>query len=242
MMTEQQQNSSKSLISWGLLIIVLVFAGMTVGELINVLSGGNKGSGISADTLGQIRPDKQTTQQYLGEYQKTADQLAQRNSFVPPVPSDPPGDCSVILGDEALFGNQWVKAGDMLGGSDVLEVGISEVTLLWEGKIITRSPVYISSDSKKSSGKKSSEYDAKLIEKKMKAAGAKVEGGKSEYWVTDTVYNPSGKLTEQVYNDGTRVLYDAEGKVTEKISTDGTVYNILEKTTNTQGATGGRIR
>jgi len=148
-MTEQQKNSSKSLISLVLLILVFVLAGWTAGELISALSGVNKGSGVSAETMEQIRPDKKTTQQYLGEYQKTADQLARRNSFVPPVISEPPGDCSVILGDEALFGNQWVKAGDKLGDSDVLEVGISTVTLLWEGKIITRSVVMAPTDPKK---------------------------------------------------------------------------------------------
>ena len=240
-MTEQQKNSSKSLVSWGLLIIVVVLAGMTAAELISALGGANKGLGITAETMDQMRPDKETTQQYLGEYQKAADQLAQRNSFMPPIPSDPPGDCSVILGDEALFGNQWVKAGDMLGGSDVLEVGISEVTLLWEGNIITRSPVYVSSNSKKSTDKKLSDYDKQSIEK-MKAEWAKGGAGKAEFWVSDTVYNSKGTLTEEVYNDGTRVLYNADGKMTEKITTDGTIYNILEKTTTTQGATSGRIK
>jgi len=239
-MTEQQKNSGKSLFSWGLLIIVLVFAGMTVGEFINALRGGSTDSGISAETIEKMRPDKEATRQSLGEYQKTADQLAQRNSFVPPVPSDPPGDCSVILGDEALFGNQWVKAGDFLGGSEVLEVGISEVTLLWEEKIITRAPVYVSSNSKKNTDKKWSDYDKQSIEK-MKAEWAKGGAEKVEYWVADTVYS-GGKLTEEVYNDGTRVLYGADGKMAEKITPDGTVYNILEKTTTTQGATSGRIK
>ena len=242
MMTEQQKNSGKSLVSWVLLTIVLVLAGWTVAELISVIGGGNKDMGISAETMNQLRPDKQTTDSYLDQYQKAADQLAQRNSFVPPVPSDPPGDCSVILGDEALFGNQWVKAGDMLGGSDVLEVGISEVTLLWEGQIITRSPVYVSSNPKKSTDKKLSDYNKQVLEKKMKAEWGKSGAEKVEFWVSDTVYNSKGTLTEEVYNDGTRVLYDASGKMTEKISTDGTVYNILEKTTTTQGATGGRIK
>ena len=54
------------------------------------------------------------------------------------VQSQPPGECLAIMGDEALFGDTWVKTGDMLGDAEVLEVGVAEVTFEWQGKTIIR--------------------------------------------------------------------------------------------------------
>jgi len=257
-MNGQYKFSSKSLFSLVLLLLAMVLAGMTTAELLQIAGGNDQDSLISAEALDQLRTDTKTTQQYLGQYQKAADQLARNNSFVPLAQAEPPGDCTAILGDEACFGDRWVRAGDTLGAAKVLEIGPTVVTLQWEGRRITRSPVLVADNSRESSSRNRStdrrennlvdEAKIRAAEAQIKAAVAagklsrqdaarKIEAintatgdsAKPEYSVITSVYDARGNLSEEVYNEGTRVLYDAAGNVTEKISADGTVYRVRDR-------------
>ena len=163
-MDGQLKNRSK-FFSLALLILALVFTGLTAAELMQITGGNNQDSPITAEILDQIRPDKQTVQQYLAQYQQAADQLARNNSFVLPVRAEPPGDCTAIFGDEACFGGRWIRAGDTLGDAKVLDVGPTAVTLQWQGQRMTRSPGMVAADTRKSSsGNQSTKKQQNLSE------------------------------------------------------------------------------
>jgi len=252
MMTNQSQNSSK-FFSLVLLILAVVFTGLTTAELMQISRTNDQASAITDGLLDQIKPDKKTAQRSLDQYQKAAEQLARNNSFILPVASEPPSDCTAIFGDEARFGNRLVKTGDTLGDAKVLDVGAVVVTLEWEGKILKRSPVLVADNSKnsssrnRSSNKQQNSRGDKLrdVEAQIKAA---VNAGelsrrdaelKLEYFnnsekaggyeAIESRYDGRGNLTEQTYNDGTRVLYNTAGNVTEKIGPGGEVWRARDR-------------
>ena len=123
----------------------------------------------------------------------------------------------------------------------------------WDGKRITRSPVLVAANTKESSSRNRStnkrEDDA--IEAKIRDNEAKIRAaveagklsredaalkleavgnsGKQEFSVVTSVFDARGNLSEEVYNEGTRVLYDTAGNVTEKISPDGSVYRVRDR-------------
>jgi len=130
-----------------LLILALLFTGLTAAELMLIAGGNNRNLPITAQMQDQIRNDKQASQRYLEQYQQAAEQLARNNNFILPVQAEPPGDCTAIFGDEAYFGDRWIRAGDILGDAQVLDVGPTAVTLQWQGQRITRSPGVILAES-----------------------------------------------------------------------------------------------
>ena len=248
----------------GLLGLAMLMTGLTAAELIKITHGTDQDALITKEALDQIRSGKGTAQRYLAQYQKAADKLARRNMFVPPPDGfEPPGDCTAIFGDEARIGERWVKAGDTIGNTKVLEVGPTAVTLLWEGKKITRSPILVAADSNGSRSRqgfteatKKEEYNKKgevakaikpdvtwteIVRDGRGLVTQKVVGyGDDNYDVIDFKYDYKGNLNEQIYTDGTRVLFDTAGKMTEKITPDGTVYNLEKMNLNTQGSQGVR--
>jgi len=123
-----------------LLILALLFTGLTAAELMLIAGGNNRNLPITAQMQDQIRNDKQASQRYLEQYQQAAEQLARNNNFILPVQAEPPGDCTAIFGDEAYFGDRWIRVGDTLGDAKVMDVGPTAVTLQWQGQRITRSP------------------------------------------------------------------------------------------------------
>jgi len=142
-MNWHNEKDRKTVFSVGLLGLAVLMLGFTAAEVINIARGAYQSPFLTKEALEQIRPDKERAKQYLDQYQKAAADLTQNNMFVPPPDTSvEPGDCIAILGDEACFGeNRWVRAGDRLGDADVVAVGPVSVTLLWEGRNITRAPV-----------------------------------------------------------------------------------------------------
>ncbi|MCP4711251.1 MAG: hypothetical protein GY869_21740 [Planctomycetes bacterium] len=105
------------------------------------------------------------------------------------VVSEPPGDCLAIMGDEAQFGKTWVKAGDMLGDAQVLEVREAEVAFDWQGETIIRplaEAVVTKSTSKKQAAAK-------------KAAGVTLSTREGYNDVKDQIYLAleAGKLSQE---------------------------------------------
>ncbi|MFC1782849.1 hypothetical protein ACFL02_04595 [Planctomycetota bacterium] len=148
------EDGRRGLFSVGLLGLAMLMMSLTVAELVHVARGADQDSLITKETLDQIRPDKQTAQRYLAQYRQAADKLVRQNKFVPP-PSgpEPPGDCSAIFGDEARFGDRWIKVDDTIGEARVLEIGPTAVTLLFDGKRITRRPSLVADKSDRNSSR-----------------------------------------------------------------------------------------
>ncbi len=253
-MNLQAKNRSK-LFSLVLLLLAGGLTGLTTAELVLITNGSDQDSAITAGTLDHKQSDTKTAQRYLSQYQKAAEQLARNNSFVAPAEKEPPGDCTAIFGDEACFSGRWVKVGDNISDAKVLDIGPTAVTLQWEGKRITRSPVLVAANTSKSSSRNRSinnqqdnraeklrdieaqiqaaveagELSPRNAALKIEAVSEKMSGDQQEFEVVTSVYDARGNLSEEVYNEGTRVLYDAAGNVTEKISSDGTVWRARDR-------------
>ncbi len=154
----QSINGRKDMISAGLLFFAVLMTGLTVATIVQITRadshGIDEGLGITLETLDQIKPDEATAQRYLAKYQQAADKLVQQNKFIPP-PSgpEPPGDCSAIFGDEARFGDRWIKVNDTIGAAKVVEIGPTAVTLLFDGKSITRRPSLVADRSDRNSSR-----------------------------------------------------------------------------------------
>ncbi len=140
-MNWQNEKDQKAIFSLGLLALTVLLIGFTAAQVISMTRGTSQGPLLTRETLDQIT-NGNNSRQYLDAYQTAADKLSRKNMFVPP-PAGPaePGDCTAIFGDEARIGNRWYKAGDKFGDAEVIAVGPTQVTLLFEDQRITRAPV-----------------------------------------------------------------------------------------------------
>ena len=146
------------MISAGLLFFAVIMTGLTVAQVVQITNADNhgvgEGLGKNREILDQLTPDKEPAERSLAQYRQAADKLSRQNKFVPP-PSgpEPPGDCSAIFGDEARFGDRWIKVNDTIGEARVLEIGPTAVTLLFDGKKITRRPSLVAENSDRNSSR-----------------------------------------------------------------------------------------
>ena len=141
-MNWQNEKDRKTLYSLGFLALAVLLTGFTAAEVISIARGTGSAPLLTKDTLEQISPDREKIQQYFDDYKTAARQLTRNNMFVPPPDtSEEPGDCTAIFGNEARIGNRWVKTGDRIGAAEVVAVEPTRITLLFEDRRITRSPV-----------------------------------------------------------------------------------------------------
>ena len=151
-MSLKKEKDQKAIFSLGLLALTVLLIGFTAAQVISMTRGTSQGPLLTRETLDQIT-NGNNSRQYLDAYQTAAEKLSRKNMFVPP-PAGPaePGDCTAIFGDEARIGDRWYKAGDKFGDAEVIAVGPTQVTLLFEDKRIIRTPVLkIEDNSRRSS-------------------------------------------------------------------------------------------
>jgi hypothetical protein len=65
---------------------------------------------------------------------KTAEEMKKKNLFSGSQPTPPMPQCTGILGNYALFGEEWHKTGDMVQDAKIVSVNPTEVKILWQGK------------------------------------------------------------------------------------------------------------
>lgn len=71
----------------------------------------------------------------LAPASSAAQTLKKRNLFVLPAPrQNPVKEVAGILGDEALIGGRWFRAGDRVGDAEVLAVEPTSVRIRWDGR------------------------------------------------------------------------------------------------------------
>jgi hypothetical protein len=73
-----------------------------------------------------------------------AEQLKKHNLFWPPQPPRHPVSSVLgILGDEALIGNRWYKAGDSIADAEIVCVQPTHVRIRWQGRETVLAPIQI---------------------------------------------------------------------------------------------------
>jgi hypothetical protein len=66
--------------------------------------------------------------------------MSKTNPFSGPSPAPSMPQCQGILGQFALFGDQWYKAGDSIGEAKIVSIGTSDLKILWQGQEQTLKP------------------------------------------------------------------------------------------------------
>jgi hypothetical protein len=73
-----------------------------------------------------------------------AEELKKRNLFSPPQPPRHPVNSVLgILGDEALIGDRWYKAGDTIGDAKIVAIEPAQVRIRWQGRETVFAPMEI---------------------------------------------------------------------------------------------------
>ena len=140
-MNLKNEKDRKSFCSVLLLALALVLLGGAAQQLVKLFGADSKDLGLTKKVLAQIKPDAEKTQKYLQDYKKAATELTAQNMFVPPPDvTEPTADCTAIFGDEAFIDNRWVKIGDRVGDAEIVALGPTSVTLLWQNREIMRAP------------------------------------------------------------------------------------------------------
>jgi hypothetical protein len=81
---------------------------------------------------------------------KTAEEMRKKNLFSGSQPTPPMPQCTGILGNYALFGENWYKTGDMVQDAKILSVSPTEVKILWQDKEQILRPFDVEVEYKKS--------------------------------------------------------------------------------------------
>lgn len=81
--------------------------------------------------------------EFQGIFTAAAVKLKKKSIFAPPPPGkvNPVKKVDAIMGDEALINNKWYKAGDSIGEAKLITVESAQVTIEWNGKKKTLSPI-----------------------------------------------------------------------------------------------------
>ena len=120
--------------------------------------------------------DEETVKNLLAKGREVADQLKKKNMFVSPPPKPKPPVCFGIIGSSAIINGKYYKAGDKVGGAEIISVGTKEVVIKWEDKEMKLIPFAVnnvSPPSKKpsSSGKSEKKTESKPSETRVEDTG-----------------------------------------------------------------------
>ncbi len=131
------------------LLGVSVFLGILI--LIKVASffvATARAENIAKEAVSQSKPNAKDTEKYFAAAVAIAGELKKNNLFAPPPPKQHPvKDVFGIMGDEALIGDRWYKAGDRIGDARIVAIGPTQVRIEWEGSEKVFSPISASSSS-----------------------------------------------------------------------------------------------
>jgi len=143
-MNRNHVNSGMWYASRALFVAAAVLVVLTVTKV----SGYMTSSGLVAKTVRQVKArngsDEETVQNLMAKDRRIAEQLKKKNMFAPPPPSPKPPVCLGIIGDRAIINGKQYKAGDNVGGAEIISVGARDVVIKWEGKEITLVPFAVS--------------------------------------------------------------------------------------------------
>ena len=79
-----------------------------------------------------------------GASEVIAEELKKRNLFSPPQPPRHPVTSVLgILGDEALIGDRWYKAGDTIGDAKIVAIEPVQVRIRWQGRETVFTPMEV---------------------------------------------------------------------------------------------------
>jgi hypothetical protein len=138
----------KELVSVFLLCISAVFAVSILVKITGFFSASAKAESIVKTAVAQNTEDASDIDKYFTKYKLLADALKKNNLFAPPVAKQHPvQEISGIFGDEVIIRDKLYKVGAKVGDATIVSIESTQVTIEWDGKKKTFSPMDAKSSS-----------------------------------------------------------------------------------------------
>jgi Na+-transporting methylmalonyl-CoA/oxaloacetate decarboxylase gamma subunit len=124
----------KESIPVALLGAAVVFVVLILIQVTSFLEASARVQNTIKKAVAQDKPNPEATRESTAASQTVAQELKKHNLFSPlQPPRHPVTSVLGILGGEALIGNKWYKAGDMIGDAKIISVEPTRVRVLWRG-------------------------------------------------------------------------------------------------------------
>lgn len=132
----------KELISVVLLGVSVVLAVSIIIKVTGFFTASAKAENIVKTAIAQNAEDANDVDKYFTKYKTLADALKKNNLFAPPPPKQHPvSEVLGIFGDEVIIRDKLYKVGDKVGDAKIVAIEATQVTIEWDGKTKTFSPM-----------------------------------------------------------------------------------------------------
>jgi len=132
----------KELVSVVLLGVSVVMAVSILLKVTGFFTASAKAENIVKTAIALNTEGAHDIDKYFAKYKKLADALKKNNLFAPPPPKQHPvSEITGILGNEVIISDKLYKVGDKVGDAKIVAIEATQVTIEWEGKTKTFSPM-----------------------------------------------------------------------------------------------------
>jgi len=133
----------KELVSIVLLGVSAFLAVLILVKVTGFFTAPAKAELLVKKAVAQNNTDANDMDKYFAKYKALANELKKNNLFAPPPPKQHPiKEVWGILGDVVLIGkDKWYKVGDKVGDAKIVAIEATQVTIEWDGKEKTFSPI-----------------------------------------------------------------------------------------------------
>ncbi len=132
----------KELVSIILLSVSGVLAVSILVKVTGFFTASARAEKIVKTAISQNTEDANDIDKYFAKYKVLADALKKNNLFAPPPPKQHPvSEVLGIFGDEVIIRERLYKVGDKIGDAKIISIEPTQVTIEWDGKTKTFSPI-----------------------------------------------------------------------------------------------------
>ena len=133
----------KEFVSVVLLVVSAFLAVLILVKVTGFFTAPAKAELLVKKAVAQNNTDVNDMDKYFAKYKALANELKKNNLFAPPPPKQHPvKEVWGIFGNEVLIGkDKWYKVGDKVGDAKIVAIGPTKVTIEWDGKEKTFSPI-----------------------------------------------------------------------------------------------------
>jgi len=146
----------KELVSVVLLCVSAVMAVSILVKVTGFFTASARAERIVTDAVAQNTEEANDIDKYFTKYKMLADALKKNNLFSPPVAKQHPvQEVTGIFGDEVIIRDKLYKVGAKVGDATIVSIESTQVTIEWDGKKKTFSPMDAKSSSQQGSSRAS---------------------------------------------------------------------------------------
>jgi hypothetical protein len=141
-MTIDYLKEKKELVSVVLLCVSAVLAVSILVKVTGFFTASARAEKIVKTAITQNTEDANDIDKYFTKYKVLADALKKNNLFAPPVAKQHPvKEVTGIFGDEVIIRDKLYKVGEKVGDATIVSIDSTQVTIEWDGKKKTFSPM-----------------------------------------------------------------------------------------------------